>query len=98
MSVKLLQFKKRNLKILTKVFKITKTTRLRKFTSKKRMITSIRKKRKRILWVNKARQQIRWTNKKSYLIFLRKNLPKTKTDCQISLGRWLKASRIKLVS
>ena len=99
MSVKLLQFKKRNLKILTKVFKRTKTTSsLRKFTRKKRMITTIRKKRKSILWVNKARQQIRWTNKKSCLTLLRKNLPKTKMACQISLGRWLKASKIKLVS
>jgi len=58
MSVKLLQFKKRNLKILTTVFQRTKKTSLSKFTRKKRMITLIRKKRKRILWVNKARLQI----------------------------------------
>ena len=98
MSVKLLQFKKRNLKILTKVLKRTKTNSLSQFTRKKIMITSFRKKRKSILWVNKARQQIRWTNKKRCLTLLRKNSPKTKIVCQISLGRWLKASRIKLVS
>jgi hypothetical protein len=58
MSVKLLQFKKRNLRIQTKVFKRTKKTNTSLSTSKKGKITSPRKRRRSTLWANKAKKQI----------------------------------------